>query len=703
MATLNIGGQKVKVADDFLRMSPEQQQAAVEEIAASLGGQSPGNAPSSPAFDQSLASASQASQMFKGAVSPRDAQPVPGRPDLLGATAATLGGLVQGIPVLGPMVQNTSDALVGAGAQLTGGNYGETVQGLRDRRAELAEANPVADIAGQVGGSIGAMGGIATLPGGATALGMTGGLGTRVANSAASGGGLSAADAMIKGGDINDGLNAGTIGATLGAAVPVIGAGFNAGAKAIGQQVGRTVNAVTNPVREASRQVGTAVSRDITANPGMVMNQADEAVARQSGLPILNVDRGGETTRALARSAANQSPEARAVIQRTVDDRFSSQAPRTVEFIKRLTGGAADDISYQQTIRDTARMVNKPRYDAAYSAPEARAVWTPNIRQLMQSDLFRSAINAAESTGTDFAAVSGSQAVRNPFVFGQDGSIGLRQLDKGGRALPSLQFWDQVKRNLDGMIGKAQRSGDNQTASVLTQMKQRLVGELDTAVPQYQIARAGAASFFGAEDALDAGKKFVTQPRSIPEATAAFSKFTKAEKEAFATGYASELIDRIKASGDRRNVIQQIFGSPAAREMTELVFGPGKARQLEAFVRVEGLADQLRGAMGNSTTARQLMELGIGGGAGFALSGDLQGALTGAALAKGGRYLGQKVDAKVMEEVAKLLVADNPAALQKAVANATISPQWMLALDRIQAALAAPARGGAVAIASGQN
>jgi hypothetical protein len=65
--------------------------------------------------------------------------------------------------------------------------------------------------------------------------------------------------------------------------------------------------------------------------------------------------------------------------------------------------------------------------------------------------------------------------------------------------------------------------------------------------------------------------------------------------------------------------------------------------------------------------------------------------------------MGQKVDAKVMEEVAKLLTSDSPQALQRAVANATMSPQWMLALDQLQRALAVPARGAAVTMASGQN
>lgn len=694
MATLNIGRQKVKVSDDFLRMSPEQQQATVEEIAASIGGGQPS------AYDAARADASARSQQLQ--FDPNAPKPA-GRPDLMGATAATLGGLVQGIPVVGPMVQNTSDAIIGTGAQLTGGNYGETVEGLRARREELAAANPIADISGQVAGGIGAMGGVAALPGGAAALGMTGNLGARVANSAISGGGLSAADSMIKGGDLEAGLTAGGIGAGLGGAIPLLGAGLNAGAKAIGQRIGRTVNAVKAPAQEASRQVGTAVTRDLAANPGMVMSQADEVVARQSGMPLINVDRGGETTRALARSVANQSPEARAVIQRTVDDRFSTQAPRAIDFIKRLTGGAVDDIGYQQTIQNTARMVNKPRYDAAYNAPQARAIWTPEIRNLMQAKPFQAAINAAEDTATNAAAVSGGRAIKNPFEFLPDGSVTLRTMPDGSRALPNLEFWDIVQRNLRTQADQANQTGNRLLAGQIREMRNQLVNTLDTAVPQFQAARQGAAAFFGADDALEAGKKFATQPRAIPEATAAFTKFTSAEKQAFGTGYASELIDRIKAAGDRRNIIQQMFGSPAAREMNELVFGVGKARQLEAFVRVEALADQLRGAMGNSTTARQLMELGIGGGAGFALTGDWQGALTGAALAKGSRYLGQKVDAKVMEEVAKLLVSDNPQALQRAVANATMSPQWMLALDRLQMALAAPARGTAVTLASGQN
>lgn len=694
MATLNIGGKKVKVGDEFLRMTPEQQNAAVEEIAGQIGAQPGGQ---SPEMQAAMADASQRSQ----SLNPMPQQPQ--RPDLMGATSAALGGMVQGIPVLGPMVQGASDAIIGGGAALTGGDYGDTVRGLQDRRAELAAANPIADVAGQVAGNIGSMMGVAAIPGGAEGLGMAGKFLPRVLNSAVSGAGVSAADTMAKGGSPELVVGNTLLSGGIGAAIPIVGGALGLAARGIGSKVAPKIGAALNPAEEASRRTGQVILRDLQADPAAVLNAADEGVARSANIPLLNVDRGGETTRGLARSVANQSPEARSIITKAADERFETQGLRAIDMVKRVAGGSVDDLAYQQSVRDTARLVNSPRYKAAESAPGAAAIWSPQIRQLMQSDLFRAAIGAAESRGTDKAAIAGVKAVRNPFTFGANGQIGLKTMPDGSRALPSLQFWDQVKRNLDGMIDGAMRGAkpDRTKVADLTAIKNMLVSELDAAVPQYQVARRGAATFFDAEDALDAGKKFATQPKAIPEATQAFSKFSAPEKQAFATGYASEIIDRIRATRDRVNVINQIFGSQASREMNELVFGAAKARQIEAYVRVEALADRIRGALGNSTTARQLVELGIGtgvgGAAGYGLSGGNFGAaLQGAAIGAGGKglqMLGKRIDAKVMENIARLLTSKDPADLQRAIANATLSPQWMQALERMERALGAPVRG----------
>jgi hypothetical protein len=64
MATLNIGGKRVKVDDAFLQLPPDQQQAAVEEIASQIGATAP------PAVDP-MQAASEASQQLKGGPGPR--------------------------------------------------------------------------------------------------------------------------------------------------------------------------------------------------------------------------------------------------------------------------------------------------------------------------------------------------------------------------------------------------------------------------------------------------------------------------------------------------------------------------------------------------------------------------------------------------------------------------------------------------------
>lgn len=479
-----------------------------------------------------------------------------------------------------------------------------------------------------------------------------------------------------------EGAKAGGIaGATIGAAVPIGTAGLGLTGRLAYNAAAPTVRAAMDASGEAVRRLGVAFGRDAAA--GNVMNRVDEAAARAAGLPLSNVDRGGETVRALARSVANQNPEARQTLTNLAQDRFRTQADRASNFVRRVMGGATDDVALQTRLENGARASNRPAYQSAYNEQAARAIWNPRIRQLMQSDIFRGAINAAESAGTDQAAIQGGKAVRNPFVFSQDGNITLRQMPDGSRALPSLEFWDIVQRNLRRVQKTAQRAGDDTLASTADQLRRALNTELDTAVPKFQKARAGAYEFFQAEDALEAGRNAVRATDRVPEAKQAHSKMSAADKDAAAVGYASSLIDMVNKAQDRGNVIESLFSSPARRELNELFLGKARAQQIEAYVRVEMLADRLRGSLGNSTTARQLVELGIGGGAGFALSGDWMGALSGAALTRGGRYVGEKVDAKVMEELAKLLTSRDPKAIERAVQQASLSPAWMAAVRQL--------------------
>lgn len=601
---------------------------------------------------------------------------VPTPNGLMDKAFAASGSFLEGMPVIG-------STLIDWAKQGRSAVQGMTPEQVDAEYTAAKEANPITSGASSLAGGIAALAPLGATAAGGRLLGMTGGYGSRVMFGAGSGGAIAGADTLTRGGSLDDAANSALVGGALGMVLPAAGET----ARLVGNIARPYVGAIANPIAEAYRRAGSAFGRDADANPGGLLNAADEAVAATNGVPLINADRGGETVRALTRSVANQSPEARAVIEKTATDRFAGQAGRAVEFIRRIAGGNVDDLGYQKGLKDAARLANEPRYRAAMESPKAAFVWSEPLAELMQSPTFRQAVKAAESRGADKAAVAGAKAVKSPFAFDANDVMTIKTNPDGSRVLPSLAFWNQVKINLDRAIGIGQRAGDD--ISDLVGMKQKLVGALDAQVPAYAKARATAASYFGAEDALDAGKMFANKTRELPEARSAFGAMTPSEQKAFRVGFSSEIIDKIKDARFRANVIDQAFGSPAKREMMEIVFGKAKARELEAYVRVEDLADKLRGAMGNSTTARQLMELGIGAGSGALLTGgDWKGALGGAALVRGGRWITQRADAKVMQEVAKLLMSNDPAMVQKAIANASMSPKWMDALEGLEKVIA---------------
>lgn len=620
------------------------------------------------------------------------------------AAGTGMMGAIEGIQVAGPYLKSgLQKAAAGISSLIDGEGYDTNLRQAEAITDEAQRAHPMVNATGQVAGAVGSMIPLGATAGGARLLGMAGPtLRGRIGMSALSNLALGGADTAARGGDAKEVVGSGLISGGIGGAVPIVGAGVKAGISALGDRIAPTINALTSPDDEALRRVGVALSRDAAANPTQMVGAIDEAAARASGVPLVNADRGGEVTRALTRSVANQSPEARGMIEKLASDRFGSQSQRAVDFIKRVSGGKVDDLAYQENLTNLARATNRPAYKLAEEAPQAQSMFSPRMQELMQSPTFRRAVDLVPRKSADRGAVEGFKEIGNPFTRNSQGAYVLKQNADGTLVSPNLKFWDQVQRNLRSEADKAFSVGDKTTGTEIKGLRDALLGELDTTVPAFKTARTGAAGFFGAEDALDAGRSFANQPRSIPEAKKAFAKFTQPEKDAFATGYASELIDKIKASPDRSNVINSVFKSQAARESLELALGPLKARQIEAYVRVEDLADRLRGSLGNSTTARQLVELGIGagvgGGAGYGLTGDWKGAALGAVAPRAMQYVGAKADTQVMQSMAKLLTQDNPGALQIAVQQAAKTPAYMDALEKLSRALGAPARGAALAI-----
>lgn len=229
MAVLSIGDQNIQVDDSFLKMSPDQQNATVDEIAKSIGVQSPLQQQGQPQADPN--SQISADNLVRSA-----AQGVPIIGGLADKFAAGMDALTE--PLLGR----------GSQADSIGQRYSENIANEQAHTNAFNQAHPYASAAAGLAGGLGALGAAAKTTAGAKLLGLTGQtLPQQIAQGMASGAGINAADAVTRG---NDPLEAAETGALFGGAAPVAG-------RAVGEitsGAGSTLAKIAEPFTQAGRE-----------------------------------------------------------------------------------------------------------------------------------------------------------------------------------------------------------------------------------------------------------------------------------------------------------------------------------------------------------------------------------------------------------------------------------------------------------------
>lgn len=491
-------------------------------------------------------------------------------------------------------------------------------------------------------------------------------------------------------------LAGGTTGALVGAAATPLAEGLTNAAGALGSKAANAIRGVVNPEGEASRRILVAAKRDLETS-GRKLSPEEITAANDADIPRALIDAGGETTRALARSAANTSPEARSALSSFVNDRFENQAPRAAGFIDNLVGGAGDVGTTREALKDAARRANKPAYDAAYQDGD-RGIWSPELERLTGSPAVVEAMKDAAQNGKTRAIADGFGAFNPGVTVTNDGQLIFNKGKTGVPTYPNLQFWDYTYRALRDAGQQSMQSGRGSEGAAVTAVASQLRNELDKAVPQFQKAREGAARFFGASDALEAGQTFATSKMANSEAQKAVSAMNPAERQLFMKGYASQLLNRINETGDNRNIANVFGSSPSDRQRAVIALGPQRANQLEAYVRAERILDTARGAVtGNSTTARQLTELGLAGGAGAGAGYGSHGSMTGSApadavlagaLAYGAMRGKSAINERLAKQVGQMLVSDDPAVLSKGFNLLTRNGSFLNALRAFDTASA---------------
>lgn len=630
--------------------------------------------------------------------------------ETLGRVAGDIGhGLgIMGQGAMDMITLGFDDEIIAAFEDLwSSRNYSQALEGQQERKERAQAENPILYGVGGLGGLV-ATAPIAPM---LTPFGQGSWLGR-------------AGNALATGAAYGGAYGAGSVPGPLISQERLAGAGVGAGFGAVGGAVGSTIGEIAAPLlargaswikravtgapraapagmaeTEAARRVGGAISADIAgapAPPAITRRAQMVEQAQTMGVPLILADTGGDTTRRLLLSATDTSPQAQTAIAAQVEPRFAAQGDRIIDELANITGvsRAADTEGQMLALQAAARAANDPAYRLAENAPAAQAMWNAEFAALTRSQTFQQAMRMVTRTASDDAALTGRQIVANPFI--DDGAGGMML---AGGAVPDLRYWDLVQRNLAPMITAARRTGDNLTASQATQLRNRLLALLDDAVPEYRIARRGAAEAFGAQDALEAGRNSARLDFRLSSAEFGrrFNELSPEEQALFREGYMSEIFVRIGRTADTRDVINQpYFNNAAARERLEIVFGGQQARQMENMFRLENIFNATRRAtgVGQSSTARRAYDLLLAGGVGGAATqigfGEEQrdwttpAAIFAGLLTYASRRIYGRIDQNIATEVGRLLASNNPDQIRRAAAILAQTPDGNAVLRSLE-------------------
>lgn len=428
MPVLTIGDKSVTVGDEFLKLSPDQQNATVQEIAGSIG-----------------VGGNQAPQ-----------------PEAAPVTAnSVVRSAATGVPIVGGLMNKLDAASNAALApllnrffapedQLAEPTFGERyAHSLRDQEGadkRFATDHPVIDTAAQLAGGIASTAPfMAAAP---KAFGLTGTLPQMVRNGAISGAALSGADAATRGEDIG---GAATVGGIIGGAAGPVGKGVGKVVAAIADRVKPPAAVARNLESVAGVDVPLSQSQ-VTQNPALSAEEqimlrggrGDAAQAQAQGFKDLQDERVSQARDTIAAGLDPTGQSARTAPQDAAE-RIASELLAQEQARQASEAGVhAGPMSPAQQAQDMARALAPDGQLRAASPIDAGEVLSDRLaaaRDAAKAD-YRGKYAAVDAAPGEFAPGSAGG-------FGNDVEHGLRSaavsLDKTNtpKALNALRVIDE--------------------------------------------------------------------------------------------------------------------------------------------------------------------------------------------------------------------------------------------------------------------
>ncbi len=464
----------------------------------------------------------------------------PEQPGMLSRAGTYVDNLVRQV-AKGATFNFSDEIAAGAGAATgSGGTMGDrytaNLATERSRDKAFEAENPYTAMAAQIAGGI-------ANP--VTRFPLTGGLLRRSLMAGGAGGVLGAAAGFGEGeGNFADrggaALTGGVTGAALGGALPVVAEGVSRLARRVAPYLGMNV-----PATDAQR----VLLRDLERS-GTSLDDVRAGLAGAGNQPMVMADVAGENVAGRAQQVARVPGAGRQMAADLVEGRGGlNQSARLEGEVKRAINAqdftaAADDL-----IATRARTAG-PAYDRAL------AVDTPvNVQPILDD------ISARLGTAKGDIKASLQKALS---LF----------RDRSGKPDTTMAGLHQTKLALDAMLEKTPTNSVSRVARrELMQVQERLLSAMDEASGgAYGAARQAFAGPSRALDAMDLGKRILKG--DADETAAEIAKLSPSERDFFRIGVSRALIDRVKNTGDTRDLsaVQNIWGSQGVRERVAAAF-----------------------------------------------------------------------------------------------------------------------------------
>lgn len=623
MATLNIEGRRVTVDDAFLKLSPEDQQATVDEIASSLPTIRPPDKYEQAAIDEDK----RLKEM--------------GAPDTQGLTrrlvhGATLGAdntLVAAATTPLEMIrQGTWDPREGYAYAKAREDYN-----LDQARKKTGALGTAAELLG--GGVAG--GGLAS--GGVTAsrfLAPNAGLLGRTAASALDSTALGGVAGFNEGNSLSDRLSNAGQGAVLGAAAGTAFPVLATIAGGIAAPIVSNIAARSNPQGYAERQAARAIAESGKSVKEIGADIRKAAREGQSGYTL--ADAIGNPGQRMLSTVARAPGEGRTAVVNFLEGRQGTQG-------RRVSRALAEGFDAPETAAQTERRLTAARdtaADAEYSA--------------VRNDAKPVDLTDAIAYADDTLSPGVNQIARPQSGIADDSVEAALQkyrsrLTDDKSMLTDFTAVQRVRGDLSDAVQRARAAKEGNKARLLGGLLQRIDAAMEQASAGHKAANANFAQASRNIDAIDQGRIAATRGRT-EDTIPAFESLTPEGQQAFRSGYVDPLIAQAQGAAfgvnKARPLLRDAFHDEAA------AMAPGNDLMQRRLTREQTMFETRNHAIGGSRTADNLADADAAGidptVVGHILSGNYLGAVT-AAIHAGSRAITGNTP-EVRNALAKILL-----------------------------------------------